>query len=198
MNLLDRFLALPRAARWAAAAATFLAAYFILVEPALDATTSARVRAETLETAIQRRTANASSNSTAAQDAALAAARFGERLPPGGPDRAAALNACLEQIFREATVTNLSIRARAPVPLAKGPLASVIQEGSQAARLMLDVEFEAAPNAAAAIISHMERAPEITSLNRVVIRRVEREGKRTVQVSVTPEAWIIMPKGAAR
>lgn len=191
MTLRARWQSLPRAARWLILAAAFVALYFASVEPALDATARLSLRADALQSALDRQ------RSTRDDSAALAAARFGDPLLPGGPDRLAALNARVEQVFRERRVSALTIRTRAPIPLGRGSFAGAIPESEQVQRLILDIDFEADPDTAAHVLADLERAPEVAAVSRVSLRRLEKDGRRLVQASLSPEAWIIAPKGGA-
>lgn len=183
---------LPRAAKWAISAGAFIALYFLVIEPALDATARFNNRSDALSAALDRRRAADRSA------LALAASRFGDPLLPGGPERSAELNNRIEQILRDRSVSGLTIRARAPVPLGRAVFAGLIPDGRQAERLILDVDFEADPAVAAAILADLEQAPEVAAVSRVILRRQERDGRRTVQVGLSPEAWVLSPKGGVR
>lgn len=196
--LLERFAALPRAARWGVLAGVLMVAYFAIVEPVLDATATASARADALQAGIDRRLAIAAGQSETSRVFALAAAQYGAPLPPGGPERAAALNARIETVLRDRAVSALTIKARAPAALPRTAMPGVIPEGRQAQRLVLDVEFESAPDVAAAVIADLERIPEVAAISRLSMRKVEREGVKRVQVSVSPETWVIAARGASR
>ena len=189
---------IPRAGRWGAMGAAGLALYFAVVEPALDARTSAHARADALQAMLNRRAVDAAQDSDTTRALALASAQFGAVLPPGGPERASDLSARIEAIFRERSVGGLTVKARAPIAMPRGSFDGAIPEGKQAQRLVLDVEFEASPATAFAVLADMERAPEIATIARLTIRRVEREGREVVLVSVAPEAWVIGVKGGSR
>lgn len=194
MTLRERWNALPRMGRWIASAVGFVLVYFAVVEPTLDTTAGLSARADVLQSGIDRRRASAGGSSDAAGKAALAAARFGAALPPGGPERPGELNARVEQVLRDKNVTALTIRTRALVPLGRAAFAGLIPEGQQGQRLVLDVDFESSPPVAMEILAALEQAPEVTSVGRVIIRKVEREGKKSVQVSLSPETWVVTPK----
>lgn len=194
MTLRERWDALPRTGRWIASAVGFMLVYFAVVEPTLDMTVSLSARADVLQSGIDRRRASAAGSSEAAGKTALAAARFGSALAPGGAERPGALNARVEQILRDKNISALTIRTRALVPLGRAVFAGLIPDGHQGQRLVLDVEFESSPAAATEILAELEQAPEVTTVGRVIIRKVEREGKKSVQVSLSPETWVITPK----
>lgn len=196
--LLARFSALPRAARWALVAGSFVLGYFVIVEPLIDASARAAARADALQAGLHRRLDAAGERSGATQQLALAASQFGAPLAPGGPERASVLNARIESIFRDRLVSNLSIKARAPTALPRTAMAGGVPEGKQVQRLVLDVEFECEPAVAFAVIADLEQTREVASLGRVNIRRLDREGRKIVQVSLAPEAWTLSPRGAAR
>jgi hypothetical protein len=193
MTLRERWRSFPRAARWTALAAAFLVLYFTAIEPALDLTASWTARADAIEAAMIARR-----DPGAAQRDALAASRFGTPLLPGGPERSAELNARVEQVLRGRDVGALTIRARAPVPLGRSAFAGLVPESVSAQRLILDVDFECDPALAAAILADLEQAPEVAAVNRVILRRDDREGKRLLRVTLSPEAWVFASKGAPR
>ncbi len=197
-TLRERWDALPRTGRWIAAAAGFMFAYFVVVEPTLDATASLSARADVLQSGIDRRRASAVGASDAAGNAALAASRFGAALPPGGAERAAELNARVERVLRDKSVLSLTIRTRALVPLGRTVFAGLIPDGQQAQRLVLDVDFECGPVVATEILAELEQSPEVTAVGRVIIRKIEREGKKAVRVSVSPETWVITQRRGER
>lgn len=190
MSLLERFHTAPRVVRWAALALTAIAAYFLLIEPALDATSSYNARADVMQAGIDRLTASDDSSSASA----LSAQQFGQPLLPGGPERTAALNARVESLLRDRRVSDLSIRARTPVALPRVSFAAVLPDNRVAQRLILDIQFEAAPSDAVAFLADLERAPEVSAISRVTFRTVQRDGVTLVQFAVSPESWIFAPR----
>ncbi len=198
VSLFARWASLPRAARWLLASGAFVLGYFVVIEPGLEATARLNARADALQAATERRDALRAGRSDAAREAALAATRFGPALPPGGPERPAQLNAAVERILRDRSISALTIRTRALVPLGRSVFLGLIPESQQAQRLILDVDFESSPDTAAAIIAEMEQAPEVAALGRVILRKVERDGRKALQVSLSPEAWLIASKGGGR
>lgn len=196
--IIARIAALPRAARWALVAGAFVLGYFVVIEPVIDASARAGARADSMQAGLHRRLDAAGERSSASQQLALAASQFGLPLAPGGAERASALNARIEAIFRDRMVSNLSIKARAPSSLPRTAMVGGVPEGKQVQRLVLDVEFEADPKVAIAVIADLEQTREVASVGRVNMRRLEREGRKIVQVSLAPEAWILSARGAAR
>lgn len=203
-TLLQRWQAMPRAGKWLALAAVAALAYFAIIEPTLDATTSYAVRADVLQSGLDRSRARRAEDSESGRALSLGATRFGAPLLPaatgatGSDDRGAALNARIESILRDRSLRALSIKARTPVPLGRDALADVVGADEQAQRLVIDLDFEADPQAAMAVIADLEKAPEVASIGRISLRRLDREGQRVLQVSVSPEAWIVARKGARR
>lgn len=203
-GLLQRWKALPRAAQWLLVTGAIAVVYFAAVEPALDASASYSARADVLQAGLDRTRDRRAEDSASGRALALGAARFGAPLLPAAPgatgadDRGAALNARIESILRDRQLRALSIKARTPVPLGRDVLADVVGPDEQAQRLVIDLDFEAEPQAAMAVIADLERAPEVASIGRISLRRLDREGQRVVQVSVSPEAWIIARKGGRR
>lgn len=197
-SLIARWSALPRAARWSALAAAGIAAYFLVIEPALDATASLSARADALQAGVDRRNERARAESEAGRLRSLAAANFGAPALPGRAERSGELNARLEEVFRGRAVGSLAMKARAPVALGRGALEAGLQEIEQAQRLIVDVDFESTPDVATAVLADLERAGEIAAINRIILRKIEKDGKKLVQVSISPEAWVIGPRGGSR
>lgn len=197
-RLLEQWRSLPRAARWLASFAAAVLAYFVIVEPALDWRAGASARADALEAALLRRADRAAGDSADAALLGLAASRFGAPSPPGGEERVRELNRRVEDIFSRHSVSNLTIRARAPVSLGRDALNGIVPEGLQAQRAALDIEFESSPETAVAVLTELESAPEVSAVGRVTLRRDERDGRKRVTVSVAPEAWLIAPARGGR
>ncbi len=198
-HLLDRWRRMARAARWAVLAGAGMAAYFAVVEPALDAAATLRARAEVMESGLERARDWRAEDSEIGRSLALAQARHGlPRLPGGienGEDRAVALSARIESIVRPRRLSALAIRSRAPVALGRDALADVLDADQFVQRLIVDMEFEAEPSAAMEVIAELERAPEVARIDRLSLRRIEKNGQRLLQVSVSPEAWRITRRG---
>ncbi len=187
---------MPRAGRWLVFAAIAFGAYFAVVEPVLNWTADLGARADALQAGLDRQAAR--SRSGAAGVVAVGLSRFGAAATPGRGERSGELNARLEQILRERRVASLSIRARAPVPLGRSAMDDVIGEGEQVQRLILDIDFESSPEVAAAVLADLEQAREVASVGRISMRRLDRGGQRSVQVSLSPEAWVVAPRGGGR
>ncbi len=195
-SLLQRWNSLPRAGRWLLAAAAAFAAYFAVVEPVLNRTGDLAARADAIQAGLDRQAQRSQSGASGA--IALGLSRFGSAAVPGRGERSGELNARLEEILRQRKVSSLSIRARAPVPLGRSAMDDVIGEGEQVQRLILDIDFESSPEVAAAVLADLEQAREVASVGRVSMRRLDRGGQRAVQVSLSPEAWVIAPRGGGR
>lgn len=190
-ELLARWWSLPRAVRWLAMLVVGVGGYFLAVEPVLDWRAERAADAEALSEALARGADRSGADARAG--AALKSVRFGSPLAPGGEERIRELNARVEAIFSAHRVTNLTIRARAPVSLGRDAFAPALPAGTVAQRAGLDIEFEAPPETATAVLAALESAPEVASVARLVIRRLDREGQRRLSVSVAPEAWIFAP-----
>lgn len=194
-GLIMRFRALPRALRWLVMAGAVFVLYFIVVEPMLDLTATMQIRADRLATGLVEQAEARREATGVGQALALGTVRYGAVLGPGGPERSGELNARVEQILGEHRVTGRRISVRAGVALGRNAMAGAIPETRQVERIILDIDFESTPETAFDVISAMERAPEIAAVGRVQIRRLDRGEGRLVQVSLSPEAWVLAPKG---
>jgi len=196
--LVERWRSLPRAARWLIAFGLIVVLYFAVAEPALDWRARASARADALEAGLARQAERAAGTSADAAALALAASRFGSPSLPGGEERIRELNRRVEDIFSRHTVSNLTIRARSPASLGREALAGAVPQGLQAQRAALDIEFEASPETTSAVLAELEGAPEVAAVGRLTLRRTDRDGRKRVAVSVSPEAWIIAPARGGR
>jgi hypothetical protein len=189
---------LPRAAQWALAAAAFVGGYFLLVEPTLDLTNSLDTRADYLWTSLSRSGDPAAAQTESERVISVGVLNHGDpelaTLETGGGK----LNERIEAILRDRQIVSLSIKARAPAPLGRGVLQDAVGEGRQVQRQILDIDFEAAPDVAMSILAELEKSKEVASVGRVSLRKSPKEGRNLLQVSVSPEAWVLAPKGASR
>lgn len=196
MNSLIRvFRDLPRAARWALLGAVALVAYFGLIEPALDSLNDLNSRADAQRLALME----LNTKSAADEQIGLGVRRFGRVLLPGDPQvRPVEFNRKVLAVLEKHGVRNHTNTTRT-VPLGSGQLQSELGSGAQVQRLIREIQFEAAPEAVAGVIADLESTPEVASVSRVQLRRVEAEGvSRLLRATIAAEAWISLSKRGAR
>lgn len=195
------FLSQQRAVRWAILALVAILFYFIAVEPIIDRTLAAGRAADTRETTL--RTLHTRAVSGDADAELLAVRKFGRAEIPGDPNaRTLKLNqqvtAVLEKngVRRHSSSTKLS-------PLETGPMTEFTAKTApteQVSRFVREVQFEASPEAVAAVVADLEKLPEITGVSRVQLRRSPEadRGERLVRATVSVEAWVQAPRSQGR
>lgn len=198
-RLRNAYARMPRAAKWALWAVLVFVAYFLVAEPVLDQTKALTDSADTTESALARERAIAAAWSDTNTPAAAARAAFGAPLPPGPSEaRSRALYTRVNRILESHGLAADITERRAPL---RDPNADVLAgQAHRIDRFILDLGFESTPEIAAAVIADLESAEEVAAVGRVQMRRVEagrgdRGGARRVRVSLSPEAWILVPAG---
>ncbi len=189
----DIYRGLPRAGRWGLCALAGLLAYFAVVEPVVDKTSTLNSRAQSRARAIAE---VRSGGAAAAADLGLR--QFGVVEPPGDPrERAVAFDRRVLEVLDRHTVARHTSTTRT-VPMTPGPLLTALATTNQKVdRRIREIQFEATPETLAAVIADLERSPEVAAVSRVQIRKSE-EGGRTLRATVSAEAWTLVRKGASR
>ena len=199
MNRMIEFIkSLPRAGQWAVLAGTVFGAYFVIIEPALELQQRWAFKADQLQATLDQartRTAAASGDESML---ANGAARFGAIRFPVDSRRIAEqdLNRRIVEIFQSHGIDTVPRETRAPASLGRQALSDVIPPESEVNRLIVDIEFEASPETAMAIIADLEGSDVIHGLGRVHIKRPVEAENRLVEVNVSPETWYIQEKGS--
>jgi hypothetical protein len=194
--LWERFRALPRSAKWLVLAGLLLLAYFAGVEPAIDAMNRMRARAD-------QREAELAALRTGLPDggeAALHVRRFGPVATPGEPEtRPVAFHRLVTEILARHGVKDHRNTTRS-VALGQGPLTDVVKTRElKVERLVREVQFEASPEAVAAVVADLEKTPEVAAVSRVQLARSDEEGAgRVLRATISAEAWILVRKEAVR
>ncbi len=203
-NLFDTFNRLPRAARWLLLFGAFVALYYLVLEPALDAANSARNRADRLETALRRERELLAINSQVGRELERGVATYGLPRHPTDPGaRPEALQRAVNAILIAHGVGNAVYSERSGTIRADEAVA-VVSPGARLDRFVLDVTFEATPETTVAILADLEKASEVTAVSRIKLdksgagrARTPSAGGRTVRVSIAVESWIAAPGAAS-
>jgi hypothetical protein len=196
-KLLTSINALPRAVRWAVYGLAAFALYFLVVEPAIDRTNALANRADMHEATLRTFTAEGGSQQKHLQTLELGMRHFGEVEFLGDEStRPMQFNEAVDRILREHAVSNPKSSTK-PAALGTGVLTSKMGNEYRVVRIVRDIEFDATPEAVAAVVAELERTPVVATVSRVMVRRLEgREaGDRTVHATVTAEAWVAAKKG---
>lgn len=200
-TLAHRWNRLPRATKWAVYAGVGFALYFGALEPVLNWTTSLGVRAQNNAERLKDLRAQADQRSEATTTLKRATRLYGDVLPPGPRDeRVSAASQSINSVLRENDARNVDFSSRAPSALRSSTLPDFVgdPENQELQRVSFDVSFEATPERAVAIIAALERVPEITLIADLGIDRSNSDDERLVEVSLSPEVWVVARKGGAR
>jgi hypothetical protein len=196
-ELKARWQAMPRAMRWAVYALIGFAAYFALIEPAIDKTNALANRADIHEATLRAFTAEGGAQQKHVQTLELGMRRFGEVEFLGDEStRPLQFNAAVDRILREHAVSNAKSVTK-PASLGQGVLTAKMGSEYRVVRLVRDIEFDAPPEAVAAVVAELERTPVVATVSRVMVRRLEGKapGDRSVHATITAEAWMAAKKG---
>lgn len=192
MSIAERYHAMPRSGRWLIWAGVAIAAYFLVVDPALlkwqDLSDRAGARQAQLALFHDR------SKDGLDAELALGAAHHGHLDPPGErADVIDRLERSIAQICEARGVAKYALSARA-APMARS--SQLAQDGRPLVRLIREIHFESDPATALAILADLERDPVIAHAPSVQLQRLEDQG--TVNARITVEAWAIAETGGGR
>lgn len=203
-QLLTKFSTLPRAMKWLIVFALFTAVYFAVVEPALDQANQLNTTADRLALGLKQEREWLSPDSSKGQQLADRRKLFGDPLLPGDPaNRPEAIHRAVDKILAKNGVTGKVTKTERRIPFRGEELVNLLGSSIQgtAERVVLDLAFEASPEAVTAIITQLEQAPEVALVGRVELRRTDagRDPKsgapvsaaRTLKVTISPEAWVV-------
>lgn len=183
-----------RAMIWAASAAAAFAAYFFIVEPALDVRGRITARADALSQTLAEVRRGAGAAERSADAVSLGRRQYGEVAMPGDPrERPIEFNRRIAEALREAGVATHESRTR-PGSVARGPLQDFVAEGERLEAMVTDVEFEATPEQTSQVIAALELCPEVAAISRVQLDRAA-DGSRALRVTLALETWILTRGG---
>lgn len=197
-GLVEKWNALPRAARWLAYLVVFVGLFFGAVQPLWNLVDRIGARAASLENALRRSKELSTADSSEGAVIASAQGSFGKPLMPGSSRLTpGAFGRVVDGILEGHLVQDRTVMERT-VPMAQAD-ADRLRAG-KINRLILDVTFEAKQETVIAILADLERASEVAAVSRV---RIDRTGMRDeeaqlVRATISPEAWIaVNPSGAS-
>lgn len=215
-SLLLKYNALPRAGKWLLGALAVVVVYFGVVEPVLDATNTARSRADALAAGLEKERTLTSSDSDQGRILENGRRSFGEPFLPEDPgNHPEALHSLVDAILEKRGVSS-RVKNERRIRIAGDEavkLLGALAASSNLERLILDLTFEASPETITAILADLEQAKEVAAISRLEIRRLDvgggrgapaASGAKVVKATISPEAWILTPTtgpafpGAAR
>lgn len=199
-SLADRFVALPRAARWAVLALVLVGAYLLGIEPAIDAAASVNDRADRREAMLRWLDRESSNPDGEVSQIRSGVERFGKVDPPGDPrQRSEQISEALTRILTAHDVREQTTTSRT-VPLSTGPMIAFLQPNQILQKQVVEVTFESPPEVVARVVADLEREPCVSTVSRITMRRTEeqdrsrRGGGGMVRAGLTVEAWFVSQK----
>jgi len=196
MSIAAKIASLPRAARWGLGAVVLFGAYFGVAEPVLDEINRVNGQADVKAAVLASYESADGAMGAAAQTTGLGLRRFGQVEFPGDPEsRPVAFNQAVDQVLKKHGISGQTSTSRV-APLGSGPLTANVGAEFRIDRLMKDIQFQAEPEAVAAVIADLERTPEVATVSRVQVRQVESrdQGGRQVRATIGVEAWLLTRK----
>lgn len=189
MSLRDTWRGTSPVIRWSlVAGVTILGGYFALT-PVWNKIASLDRRGDMLESALNRREGFATDKSI---DGAVIAGTLEKLGAPSMPGKlkAAAFARVVDGVLSRNKVEDRNVTER-KVRLAREATDTLAMGNID--RLILEVTFEATPETVAAILSELEKAPEVAAVSRVRIDKsvLRDEGAQLVRATITPEAWVL-------
>jgi len=190
-NMMQTFASLPRAAKWGLAALAVFAAYFVLVEPSLDATMNLRNKADQLELALGRANERAAGSSTVSDDLKLGAITFGDVSFPVSKGGSGALNKRISDVFAANGVDSWKSDERRATNLPRDTFSGMLAPNERSKKIVVDLDFQAHPITCAAVLADLERSPEVHSVSRVTLRKADGDGSDALRANYSVETWIL-------
>ncbi len=192
---MERYAQLPRSAKWLTWAVLGLAAYFLVVEPVIDATVQSSGRAEALAARIRAVKTMGEKAQDDQQRIAIGSRLHGEvELPGPRSERATALNRAVDGALRDAGVRGARTQTTEQ-NLADGPATQYYGGRGSLVKLVSTVSFDASPEAFSQVLGALESNPDVAAITRVIVRRAE-DGSRQVSATLTVEAWALSASAA--
>jgi hypothetical protein len=189
-GLLHRFNSLPRPGRWLVLAVLGLGAYFLVVEPLIDATVEASGRADAMASQVRTVRAMGERAQGDQQLIALGSRLHGPvELPGPRSERATALNRAVDRAMREAGITGVRTQTTEQ-NLADGPATRHFGGRGSLVKLVSTLSFDASPEAFSTVLGALEADPDVAGVTRVSVRRAD-DGGRQVSATLTVEAWAL-------
>lgn len=191
--ILARFLALPPAWRWGGGLAAGLVLYFFTTDYVWSAADSLNERSNRIESALRDGKVRGKWISGDVHEAVVALGPV--TVPRAEGAGTEALGAAIREVFEANSVSAYSLDVRPGAPLPPTALRDVAGPAERIERLVGELRFTTTPDALAKIVAGLESRPEIESISRLKLAKLEAE--RKVQASMTVEAWIRVPKRRA-
>lgn len=202
MTVSERFGALPRAVRWLVWAVVGLAGYFLVIERVVEETSRLNALADAKADRLAKIGAGAVALASAQSGVKAGVQRFGLVGLPGDPkERSEAFSRRVAEILHAHGVRDHTSTVK-DTPLGNGPLLAALGADYRVDRLVTELQFDAPPETVAAVLADLERAPEVTAVARVQVRKAAPQGGRSagkvLKTTIAAEVWQLDRKVKAR
>lgn len=188
-----RFMALPPAWKWGGSIAAGLVFYFFTTDYLWSAADSLNERSNRIESALRDGKIRGKWISGEVREAVVALGPVSVPRAEGAGTEA--LGAAIREVFDANGVSAYSLDVRPGAPLPPTALRDVAGPTERIERLVGELRFTTTPDALAKIVAGLESRPEVESISRLKLAKLEAD--RKVQASMTVEAWIRVPKRRA-
>jgi hypothetical protein len=188
-----RFLAMPPAWRWGGSLAAGLVLYFFTTDYLWSTADSLNERSNRIESALRDGKVRGKWISGDVREAVVALGPVAVPRAEGAGTEA--LGAAIREVFEANGVSGYSLDVRPGAPLPPTALRDVAGPSERIERLVGELRFTTTPDALAKIVAGLESRPEVESISRLKLAKIEAD--RKVQAAMTVEAWIRVPKRRA-
>lgn len=190
MSLARQFKSMPRAAKWLIAFGVFIGAYFLVIEPVVEATSSYNAKADELDKELTRRRDTTERMTNTGADLERAMLAFGRPAIPGKLSNPyEALDRRLDQVIgAHSGVRAIRRSPGRPTPVTSGPA----NQPTKYTRQVIDLTIECDTQGLIEVLKDLERAPEVTAIGRVTVRKIDAGRSRDsglLSVQLAPEVW---------
>ncbi len=188
MNALSAWFAQsPRVVRWMVWFVGAMVVYFGVIEPALDVTQKAQLRAGTVESRIRRLVLLGNPDTDEGRVSTQVLANFGKtELPASAGEAVYLLTRRVNQAFDDAGIEDRTQIEKRSTFRPRG-------SDERFERIIIEVSFDARPQTISEVLAVLEASSEVTSVSRVRLDRSNRTGAnagvRTVRGTIAVEAW---------
>lgn len=174
-----------------------LSLYFLVIEPSLDAYNRISGRADGKRGQLVEASSGGDALKNASTTVGLGVLHYGQVRFPGDPQTTPPeFNRIVTGILDRHEISNRTASTRSGSLRADSPLAKALPKEDKVDRIIQDLQFDAKPEAAFAVIADLEREPIIANISRIQIRKDAGRGGTTgtVRVSMAVEAWVRVRK----
>lgn len=186
--LLDRYTRMPRSLRWGIVAIAGIALFLLADSTVWALARTWSDRASAIQGALDDARTKKASLDNDLRSAVIAHGAI--KLPDDEAEGSSALAEAVNAVMNEYPgVVNFSYDSRGSARLPATALRGLIGAGQRASKVIGELQFDAPPEQATAIIAALESHPDVEAINRITIRR--HEGVRRVNVRATVEAWVV-------